>query len=121
MLTGPDDKNIADPACALLGAFTGVHCVAAPLIERLSPVLAGEGAHLALAIVAGIASVAVIFRGWFQHQDFRVFHWAFPGWLLLGMARFGISGEELLTIGSAALLIVAHQLNRSLGYWHSRP
>ena len=121
MLTGPGDKNFADPACAIIGAATCIHCFAAPLLERVSPALGGEAAHLALAVVAAIASVAVIFRGWFQHQDFRVFNWAVPAWLMLGMARFGVSGEVMLTIGSAALLVVAHQLNRSLGYWHTRP
>lgn len=121
MLTGTDDTNTADPACAVLAAITGLHCLMAPLLERQSSVLAGEGAHLVLAVLTGAASVCLVFRGWFHHHEIRVFQWAAPAWLLLGMARSGLDGEAVLTVGSAVLLVVAHQLNRSLGYWHNRP
>lgn len=120
MLTGPDDKNSADPACAIAAAATGVHCLAAPLLARVSPLLAGEGAHWLLAVVVFLASAILILQGWLTHRNFRAFQWALPGWLLLGMARAGLDGEVVLTISASALLVVAHQLNRSLGYWHTR-
>jgi hypothetical protein len=127
MTTGSDDNNRLDRVGAVVAIGAAVHCLLAGVLERLLPVLAGEGAHLVFALIAVSVSVPAVMRGWMLHHEFRVFSWAVPGWLALGLARFGGErqfgeGTEIfLTVVAAVLLFVAHQLNRSLAYWHNKP
>jgi hypothetical protein len=106
MLTGPDDTNRIDRACVLLAVAVSLHCLAAAL----------------LALTSLVATV----RGWGRHRSGRVVPWVAAGWILLSAARFGSGtglgevGEVLVTLMASVLLVVAHQLNRSLAYWHGR-
>lgn len=126
MLTGPDDTNRWDRACVALAALTLSHCLLAAPLGTLAAVLAGEAAHVVLAGVTLATSIPGITRGWLVHRNPRAFGWAIPGWALLVAARLGNqagfeeAGEVVATVWGGALLIVAHQLNRSLGYWHQR-
>lgn len=126
MLTGPDDTNRLDRLCVALAVGAAIHCVLALPLRAVAPPLAGEAAHLLCAVAAVAISVVATVRGWLAHHSTRVFPWALPGWLALALARFGgerrlgETGEVLLTVAAAVLLVVAHQLNRSLAYWHDR-
>ena len=126
MLTGPDDSNRLDRLCVALAFGAAIHCVVALPLRLILPWLSGEAAHQLFALAVVAVSVPATVRGWLAHHSTRVFPWAFPGWLALALARFGGErelgevGEVLLTVAAAALLFVAHRLNRSLAYWHDR-
>lgn len=126
MLTGPDDSNRWDRLCAVIASLVALHCVVAPLLTRAAAPLAGSGAHLVLALLSVGLSVPAVVRGWMEHHEARVFGWAVPAWVLFGVARLwgdAAGGEILeivLTVTASVLLVIAHQLNRSLAYWHRR-
>lgn len=126
MLTGPDDTNWHDRACAVFGILAGVHCLLAGAAGSRMGWFSGEGAHLLFAVLAAGPSLVATVRGWFVHASSRVLGYAVPAWLALAAARFGWRGgmdetsEIALTVLASLLLVVAHQLNRSLGYWHKR-
>lgn len=126
MLTGPDDSNRLDRVCVAAALLLAVHCVAASVLARLAAPLGGAGAHLLLALLGAALSVIAVVRGWLDHHETRVFGWALPAWALLTAARLGgesLGGEVaeiLMTVTAGGLLTVAHQLNRSLAYWHRR-
>lgn len=126
MLTGPDDSNVLDRLVVVVAAVVALHCLMAPLLSDRLPALAGESAHRVLALVAtGLSGIAVI-RGWMKHHGGRVVGWAGGAWTFLILARVGGTGELgevgeiLLTLGAVTLLIISHQLNRSLTYWNGR-
>jgi hypothetical protein len=126
MITGPDDPNRIDRVCAALAIAAGVHCMYAARLGMFLPALAGERAHLFFALAAVVPGVPAVVRGWWTHRSLRALGWALPGWLALGLARLGGDRqvgevtEVLLTVAAAALLFIAHQLNRSLAYWRDR-
>lgn len=123
MLTGPDDINRIDRFAAVLAALTTLHCVFAPFLPSA---MGGEASHAVAAVACMATSVPACVRGWSAHGDARVWAWALPGWALLGLARLasgerlGEAGEVVATVIAGVLLVVAHQLNRSLAYWHDR-
>lgn len=123
MLTGPDDTNRLDRFAAALAGLTALHCVLAPWL----PAALGDSAsHAVLALSTAGVSVPACVRGWLEHHSLRVFGWALPSWLALGLARLGGGRqlgevtEVLLTVAAASLLFMAHQLNRSLAYWRDK-
>jgi hypothetical protein len=125
MLTGPDDTNRWDRVAALMAAGLGLHCVLAPAIASFVPALAGNAAHWVAAVAMLALSVPAIVQGLIEHHEWRVLGWAASAWALLGLARLrneelGEAGEIVATTLAAALLVVAHQLNRSIAYWHNR-
>jgi hypothetical protein len=126
MLTGPDDANLWDRIVLALAGLVALHCLLAPLLSDRVPSMTGEGAHQLLALIASVVSVIAVFRGWMVHQQARVFGWAIGGWAVLFIARvggeeqLGEAGEILLTLIAVTCLVVTHQLNRSLAYWHTR-
>ena len=123
MRTGPDDTNRLDPAAAALAVLGGVHCLAA---RWLPPTLAGNTAHLVVALAVVAFSAPVIGGGWMKHHEARVWLWAGGGWLGLLLARAGSGrglnedAEIVATALACGLLVIAHLLNRSLTYWHDR-
>ena len=123
MVTGPDDPNRLDPGAALLAVLGGAHCLAA---RWLPTALAGNAAHLVVALAVMAFSVPVIGGGWMKHHEARVWMWAGGGWLGLLLARAGSgrgldeSAEIVATVLACGLLVIAHRLNRSLTYWHDR-
>ncbi len=123
MTTGPDDSNRLDPTVIAMAALVSIHCLAA---RWLPPVLGGDGAHLILALLLGGLSATVIFGGWMKHRDGRVWFWAGAGWIGLFIARVGRGNglnegaEAAATFLACGLLFLAHLLNRSLSYWHSK-
>lgn len=124
MLTGPDDPNRLDRACVGLAVALQMHCLLAPWMTDAAPGLAGEAAHGVVAVAVLVASVAAVLQGLPIHREPRVLGWAGAGWGCLALARWqgrdlGEAGEMLLTCAAALLLMVAHQLNRSLAYWQS--
>ena len=125
-LTGPDDTNRRDRLCVALALLMSLPCVLAPLIARVAAPPAGATAHLVLALLAVGLSLTTTVQGWLEHHEGRVFAWALPAWALLAAARFGgesfggEAAEILVTVAAGSLLTVAHQLNRSLAYWHRR-
>lgn len=124
MLTGPDDPNRIDRACVGLAVGLQMHCLLAPWLADAAPWLAGEAAHGVVAVAMLAASVAAVLQGLPIHREPRVLGWAGAGWGCLAAARWqgpglGEAGEMLLTCVAALLLMVAHQLNRSLAYWQS--
>jgi len=126
MLTGPDDSDVLNRVVVALAAAAALHCLIAPLLSDRLSALTGETAHLVLALAAiGLSGIAVV-RGWLRHLDGRVFGWAVGAWTSLILARVGGAeelgevGEILLTCVACTLLIIAHQLNRSLAYWSRR-
>ena len=126
MLTGPDDPNRLDRVVCAAAAAMALHCLAAAQFAAVFPALTGAASHRLLAATTALLSVIALIHGWLLHHDLRVAVWAAPGWALLALARFssGASlsefGDITLTLTAAALLIVAHQLNRSLAYWQNR-
>lgn len=123
MLTGADDANRLDRLAAALAGLTALHCVFAPWLPAA---LGGSASHAVLALGTVGVSVPACLRGWREHRSLRVFGWALPGWVALGLARLGGGRqlgevtEVLLTVAAASLLFVAHQLNRSLAYWRDK-
>jgi hypothetical protein len=126
MLTGPDDSNRLDRACVMLALVVSLHCLVAPWLPPRMSSFAGGAAHGVCAASLAATSLVATVRGWGRHRSGRVLPWAVSGWLLLALARFqagsglGEIGEVLVTLISSFLLVVAHQLNRSLAYWHAR-
>lgn len=126
MLTGPDDTNRIDRACVLLAVVVSLHCLVAPWLPPRMSYLAGGAAHGVCAALLAVTSLVATIRGWGRHHSGRVVPWVVSGWLLLALARFqagsslGEIGEVLVTLIASLLLLVAHQLNRSLAYWHDR-
>jgi hypothetical protein len=126
MLTGPDDTNRIDRACVLLAVAVSLHCLAAPWLPPRMSSLAGGAAHGVCAALLALTSLVATVRGWGRHRSGRVVPWVAAGWILLSAARFGSGtglgevGEVLVTLMASVLLVVAHQLNRSLAYWHGR-
>lgn len=123
MITGPDDTNRLDPAAAIVAALAGIHCLAA---RWLPSAMAGNAAHLIVALAVFGFSLPVIVGGWMKHHEDRVLAWAMCGWLGLLLARVGSGhglnegAEIVVTLLSCGLLLTAHLLNRSLTYWHQR-
>ncbi len=126
MLTGPDDANRIDRACVLLAVAVSLHCLVAPWLPPRMSSIAGGAAHGIFAAFLAVTSLVATVRGWGRHRSGRVVPWVAAGWILLSAARFGSGtglgevGEVLVTLLASVLLVVAHQLNRSLAYWHSR-
>jgi len=126
MLTGSDDLNWQDRACAVLGLLAGLHCVLASLVSSSPRWLSGERAHLLFAVLSLAPSMVAVVRGWFIHHSSRVWAYAIPAWAAICVARSGAQiqmdevSETVLTIFASLLLVVTHQLNRSLAYWHDR-
>jgi hypothetical protein len=72
-----------------------------------------------------VVSVAAVVQALPIHREPRVLGWAGARWVFLVLARWqgpawGEIGEIFLTCVGALLLVVAHQLNRSLAYWQNR-
>jgi len=71
-----------------------------------------------------VTSLVATLRGWSLHRSGRVVPWVAAGWFLLSVARLGLGpglgevSEILVALLASLLLGVAHQLNRSLAYWH---
>ena len=126
MLTGPDDTNRIDRACVLLAVVVSLHCLVAPWLPPRMSHLAGGAAHGICAALLAVTSLVATIRGWGRHRSGRVVPWVVSGWILLSAARFGSDtglgevGEVLVTLLASLFLVVAHQLNRSLAYWHGR-
>jgi hypothetical protein len=126
MLTAPDDTNRIDRACVLLAVAVSLHCLVAPWLPLRMSSLAGGAAHGIFTAFLAVTSLVATVRGWGRHRSGRVVPWVAAGWILLSAARFGSGtglgevGEVLVTLLASVLLVVAHQLNRSLAYWHSR-
>jgi len=124
MLTGPDDSNRIDRACVLLAVVVSLHCLVAPWLPPRMSFLAGGAAHGVGAALLAVTSLVATLRGWGLHRSGRVVPWVASGWILLSVARLGSGtglgevGEVLITLLASLLLGVAHQLNRSLAYWH---
>ena len=126
MLTGPDDSNVLDRLVVVVAAVVALHCLMAPLLSNRLPALTGESAHLVLALAATSLSGIAVVRGWMKHHEGRVVGWAGGAWTFLILARMGGAqelgevGEILLTLVAVTLLIISHQLNRSLTYWNAK-
>jgi len=126
MLTGPDDSDVLNRVVVAVAAAVALHCLIAPLLSDRLPALTGETAHLVLALAATVLSGIAVVRGWLRHLEGRVFGWAVGAWTFLFLARMGGAkelgevGEILLTCAGVLLLIMAHQINRSLTYWNGK-
>ena len=123
MLTGPDDLDRFDPAVAGMAILVAAHCLVAPWLPGG---LGGNAAHAVGVLLLVGASLPAVIGGWMRHHENRGFGWAGAGWLGSLVARLGggnglsEAGEVVVTIGACGLLITAHQLNRSLLYWHDK-
>ena len=126
MITGADDTNVFDRLCAGLAVGCSLHCLQAFWLLSVAPSLAGETAHRIMALCVVVPGVPAMVLGWRRHRSGRIWIWVLPGWSLLLLARFGTAPglgeifETFLTAGGCALIWVAHQLNRTLAYWHHR-
>lgn len=126
MLTGPDDSNVLDRLVVVMAAVVALHCLMAPVLSDRLPALVGESAHRVLALAAISLSGIAVVRGWMKHHEGRVVGWTGGAWTFLILARAGGArelgevGEILLTLVAVTLLIISHQLNRSLTYWKGR-
>jgi len=124
MLTGPDDTNRIDRACVLLALVVSGHCLVAPGLPQRMSSLADGAAHGVGAALLAVTSLVATLRGWSLHRSGRVVPWVAAGWFLLSVARLGSGpglgevSEILVALLASLLLGVAHQLNRSLAYWH---
>lgn len=127
MITGPDDSNLWDRLSAGLALGCALHCLQVFWLASVIPALAGETAHRVAALSVVVPGAPALLRGWSRHHSLRPWTWALPGWGLLLLARGGSPGspgeiaETFFTAGGCVLVWVAHQLNRSLAYWHDRP
>jgi peptidoglycan/LPS O-acetylase OafA/YrhL len=105
--------------------FCLVHCLAAPLLVVLLPVMAGtlladESFHLVLLFAVLPTSLAALWTGCRRHRDRSVLILGALGLVVLGVAAFrgrelvGETGEKLLTVCGSLLIVAGHWRNFTL-------
>ncbi len=115
------NHSLVDNIGACLSFACAVHCMVAPLLITVLPLIGlgfilGESAELMIVVAASGLAVGSLTWGYRHHRKWRVFLILGSALTLILIARFGGSetGEVIFMVLGGLLLTGAHLVNRHL-------
>lgn len=114
------NHSTVDNVGACLSFACAVHCMAAPLLITVLPLIGlgfilAESTELVMVVSAGGLAVGSLTWGYRHHRKWRVFLILGGALTLVLIARFGVSeNAEVFMVLGGLLLMSAHLVNRHL-------
>ena len=115
------NHSLVDNIGACLSFACAIHCMAAPLLITVLPLIGlgfilAESAELVIIVAAGGLAVGSLTWGYQHHRKWRVFLILGGALMLIFIARLGVSenAEVIFMVLGGLLLAGAHLVNRHL-------